>query len=94
MRRLKYLICKIIGHEPIYYQAKLKEDGEFYWGRDARCTRCSCPDSVAIHTPGLLDFRAWFVIGADSLRFTLTEWHRGKRRALRRLFRKRTSDCP
>ena len=84
MRLLNDLTCKTIGHEPIYYQARLTENGTFNWDRYARCARCGCLDSLKIHTPGLLDFRAGFLIAADTLHFTLIEWHRGKRRALYR----------
>ena len=94
MRLLNKTTCTAFGHEPLYYQARLTKDCEIIMGKYARSARCDSDNSVKIHTPGLLDFSAWFLLAGTALRFTLTEWHRGKRRTRRRLFRKRTSYCP
>jgi hypothetical protein len=91
MRLLKRFTCKAIGHEPNYFQARIMKNGCWAWKNYARCARCDCTDSQKLHTPGLLDLPAWFLLSAADLRFSLIEWHRGKRSALRRLFRKRTS---
>jgi hypothetical protein len=91
MRLLNDLACKTIGHQPIYFQDRITTNGHCSWHKHARCARCDSTDSLEIHTPGVLDLHARFLIGADTLRFSLTEWHRGKRRALYRLFRKRAS---
>jgi hypothetical protein len=91
MRLLKRFTCKTIGHEPNYFQARFMKNGRRAWKNYARCARCECSDSQKIHTPGLLDLPAWFLLGAADLRFSVIEWHRGKRRSLRRLFRQRTS---
>jgi hypothetical protein len=91
MRLFKRLACKAIGHEPIYYQARVMTNGRWRWQNRDLCARCDSSDSLEIHTPGVLDFPSWFSICADALRFSLTEWHRRKRRPLLRLFRKRTS---
>jgi hypothetical protein len=90
MRLLKRFTCKTIGHEPNYFQARFMKDGRWAWKNYARCARCDCSDSQQIHTPGLLDLPAWFLLSAADLRFSLIELHRGKRRSLRRLFRKGT----
>jgi len=91
MRLSKRLACKAIGHEPIYYQARVMTNGCWGWHNHERCARCDSSNSLEIHTPGVLDLPSWFSICADALRFSLTGWHRKKRRALLRLFRKRIS---
>ena len=91
MRLLNKLTCQSIGHEPRYFQARMMINGHWGWHKHARCARCDSINSLAIHTPGYLDVSAWLLLGADALRFTIIEWHRGKRRALARFFRKRTS---
>ena len=91
MRLLNKLTCQAIGHEPRYFQARMMVNGHWGWQKHARCTRCECVNSLAIHTAGYLDVYAWLRYGADGLRFDIIEWHRGKRRMLSRFFRKRTS---
>jgi len=91
MRLLKRFTCKTIGHEPNYFQACFMKNGFWAWKKYARCARCDCTDSQKLHTPGLLDLPAWFLLSAADLRLSLIEWHRGKRRSPRRLFRRSTS---
>ncbi len=94
MHLLNRLICKTFGHAHNYYQTRIMICGRCLPHNEARCARCDSANSVEIHTPGLLDFPARILLGAEAPRFSLIEWHRGKRRALRRLFRKRTSYFP
>jgi hypothetical protein len=91
MRLFTSIACKAIGHEPIYYQARVMTNGRWGWKNLDRCARCGSSNSLEIHTPGVLDFPTWFRIGADAIRFSLTEWHREKRCTHVRLFRKRAS---
>jgi len=94
MRLLNCLLCEALGHEPSYFQAWVKVDGRWGWHNLARCAHCGSANSLEIHTPGFLDLPAWFYLGADALRFSLTEWHRGERRAFLCLFRKRQNEGP
>lgn len=85
------LVCKAVGHEPMYYQARVMTKGHWHWQNYDRCARCDSSDSLEIHTPGILDIPAWFYLGTGAIRFFLIEWHPAKRRALFRFFRKRAS---
>jgi transposase len=91
MRLLNKLTCHAIGHEPRYFQARMMINGRWGWHKHARCARRGSSNSLVIHTPGYLDVSVWLLLGVDALRFAIIEWHRGRRRALARLFRKRTS---
>ncbi len=90
MRLFNWFACTIIGHQPRYFQTQVMKNGQWRRQNHATCTRCGSSDSQRIHTPGLLDFPAWFGLGADAVRSSLIAGHRRRRRALRRLFRKRT----
>ena len=90
MRLLNKLTCHAIGHEPRYFQARMI-NGQWCWHKHARCARCGSSNSLVIHTPGYLDVSVWLLLGVDALRFAINEWHRRRRRALARFFRKRAS---
>jgi len=79
-----------MGHQPHYFQAQVMKNGQRRRENRTSCSRCGSSDSRQIHTPGLLAFPAWFGLCVDAVRSSLTEGHRRRRRALRRLFRKRT----
>jgi hypothetical protein len=90
MQLLNRLTCKLIGHEPLYFQARVMTHGQWRWQKHARCARCDSADSPEIHRPGALDLPAWAHFADDSLRSSSIEWLGRERRRFSRLFRKPT----